>query len=43
MPQARSSTTVVRIAVARFGSMSFVPAFANTAVIPANNADSNAQ
>jgi len=31
--------TVVRIVVARFGSMSFVPALARTAVIPAHNAD----
>src|SRR5262245_46313196 len=43
MAQVKTRTTVVRMAVARFGSTSLTPALASTAVRPAKPADSNAQ
>src|SRR5262249_46842457 len=41
--QANTRTTVVRIAVARFGSTSATPTLASTAVSPAKSADRRAQ
>src|SRR5580692_8710503 len=43
MAQVKTSTTVVRIAVARFESISPTPTLASTAVSPANTADRSAQ
>src|SRR2546425_4407495 len=43
MLHAKIRITTVRMAVARFESMSLTPALASTAVRPANRAESNAQ